>query len=442
MTEEQTIITVSLNPAVDRAIEVPGLTPGAHQKGKALSRVAGDSIYTRQLPRHMDHLLCRLIVLSEGGVAVVGPSNGDLVVMRWQASDGAWERKVLLSDWPNNEGGWLQDLSAVATADDNIGVVAQVGFPDKVQFRYLVLAGVNFAKGNGDPREGQVSLTQAKAFLDVIRKGQEAKVKALLQEQPRLVDARNERGRGPLHVAVKEGKTGIVRLLLRKGAGVNIEDAIGSTPLHKAAFYGRAAALKALLEAGAEPNVKDSGGRTPLHHAVSRGARELTQELLKHGASVNVADQDGESPLRIAAFRRFNEIVELLRRNGARPDVFSAAATDDLKGLKALLENDPDLVEARTSFADTPLHYAAAGGGRKATGYLLEKGLSPNAEDGQGRTPLHLAAWFGHVHIVEALLSHGAKPGVEDKIGWTPLYHARVEGHAKVVKLLQEWEDD
>ena len=36
-----TIVTVSLNPAIDRVIEVPDFKPGAHQVGREVSRIAG-----------------------------------------------------------------------------------------------------------------------------------------------------------------------------------------------------------------------------------------------------------------------------------------------------------------------------------------------------------------------------------------------------------------
>jgi ankyrin repeat protein len=51
-----------------------------------------------------------------------------------------------------------------------------------------------------------------------------------------------------LHRAARIYDEKAIRLLIEKGAEVNIEDDGGETPLHIAAFYGRVQNVEALLE--------------------------------------------------------------------------------------------------------------------------------------------------------------------------------------------------
>ncbi|XP_015108409.1 ankyrin repeat domain-containing protein 54 [Diachasma alloeum] len=67
---------------------------------------------------------------------------------------------------------------------------------------------------------------------------------------------------------------------------------------------------------------------------------------------------------------------------------------------------------------------------------LLEKGVSPNNADAQGRSPLHLACSSGYTDIVKLLLDYGADPNRTDTLGNTPLHLAAVTSKTSVVVLL------
>ncbi len=62
----------------------------------------------------------------------------------------------------------------------------------------------------------------------------------------------------------------MIRLLLAKGADVNVKDNAGETPLHSAAMNGSVDVTTLLLANGADVNAKDNQGRTPLEMTKGR----------------------------------------------------------------------------------------------------------------------------------------------------------------------------
>jgi ankyrin repeat protein len=76
-------------------------------------------------------------------------------------------------------------------------------------------------------------------------------------------------GQTLLGVATCDGKVGLVRLLLERGAAVNAVDPEGMTPLAWAAKvdHGHAEIIDALLGAGADPELAEKNGRRPVDWA-------------------------------------------------------------------------------------------------------------------------------------------------------------------------------
>lgn len=80
--------------------------------------------------------------------------------------------------------------------------------------------------------------------------------------------------------AVMLGKTDIARMLLDRGAKVNVSNADGKSVLHVAAGSGAAELIPALLAAGADPKVQGPNGATPLHDAIWSNRLNAVQALL------------------------------------------------------------------------------------------------------------------------------------------------------------------
>ena len=96
-------------------------------------------------------------------------------------------------------------------------------------------------------------------------------------------------------------------------------------------------------------------------------------------------------------------------------DVFASAAMGKEDQLRALLENDPDLVNARFKSVRT---------GPQDT----------NVND--WATPLWFAVMNGRLESVRFLTSRGADPEVHDESGKAIVEYAREAGHDGIVKVL------
>jgi len=107
---------------------------------------------------------------------------------------------------------------------------------------------------------------------DAVKRGDLAKIRALLETDRSLANARSEtdvRGTYPLHVAAEFGQAHAARLLLDYGADVRLLDTENDAiPLGWAAFFGRPEVVTVLLAAGSEPSQRNKHGLTPLACAV------------------------------------------------------------------------------------------------------------------------------------------------------------------------------
>jgi hypothetical protein len=107
-------------------------------------------------------------------------------------------------------------------------------------------------------------------------------------------------------------------------------------------------------------------------------------------------------------------------------DIHHAAHNGDLEKVKALLEQNAELVFSKNEFGFTPLHRAAIKGYDNLAKLLLANKANVNAKDNVSCTPLHYATVNGHKSIVELLLANNADVNVKDGNGHTPLQRAEM----------------
>jgi len=121
-------------------------------------------------------------------------------------------------------------------------------------------------------------------------------------------------------------------------------------------------------------------------------------------------------------------------------DVYQAVKQGDLEKLKMLLEDHLELVNTQDTQGNVSLHYAAVGGHKAITAFLLEKGGKVDLKNNSGDIPLHWAIWGGRKEAAELLIAGGAKVDTPDRDGRTPLHMAAVKGNTGLAGLLLDKE--
>jgi ankyrin repeat protein len=218
----------------------------------------------------------------------------------------------------------------------------------------------------------------------------------------------------PLHLASQEGHLEVVRLLLTRGANLNVKTEDWHTPLFLASNNGRLEVVQILLENGADLDGSDLLKKTPLHGASENGHFEVILSLLDRGANVNAKDAHFWTPLH------------------------TASKTGNLKVARELLNRGAD-VEAQDDLGWTPLHLASQEGYREIVEVLLNCGAQVDARESDRETALHLAAYYGHLQTTKLLLDHGADYRARNREKKIPFELATEERHHKVAQLLSEF---
>jgi ankyrin repeat protein len=95
----------------------------------------------------------------------------------------------------------------------------------------------------------------------------------------------------------------IIRLLIKRGADVNVRLREGWTLLHSAAHDLRKDLAVALLRAGCDPNATNDAGQTALTKVLFafNPKADLVEILLEHGADPTMKQAGGESAVELAA---------------------------------------------------------------------------------------------------------------------------------------------
>ena len=216
-------------------------------------------------------------------------------------------------------------------------------------------------------------MDKAPDLMAAVRAKDARAVRRLLDEEPGLASARGVGGESAVLAAIYAGADEIARLLVERGAALDV--------------FSAAAA----------------GNLPALERRLGEDAREATAFAA-----------DGWTPLHLAAFFGHAAAVDLLLARGADPRALS-----------------------RNPTANTALHAAAVRGHRDVVERLLAGGSEIDGRAGGGWTALQLAAGSGHEGVAERLLAHGADPAAREDLGRTALEIAEATHHPKVAAILR-----
>lgn len=151
--------------------------------------------------------------------------------------------------------------------------------------------------------------------------GHEGVVKLLL-ERGADIDVQCCFGYTPLHVTVEGGYEGVTGVLLENRADIERKGPDGNTALHLTAEKGKEGALKLLLKHGADTEPKNRNKRTALHLATECREEGMVRSLLEHGADIETEVGNGGCggryrPLHLAVKKGHQGVATLPPENGA-----------------------------------------------------------------------------------------------------------------------------
>ena len=147
----------------------------------------------------------------------------------------------------------------------------------------------------------------------------------LIENKARVL-SKDKYKRSALIMAVRNGNSKIVNLLLRKGALWNDSDSSGNTALHYAAAYGWKECAEQLIKAGADTNASNNWKITPLNIAMLKNHYGMIKFLLDQPkADVNCKDEEGRTLVHVAldfnTDGSFDYIKFLLEEKKADPNI-------------------------------------------------------------------------------------------------------------------------
>lgn len=140
-----------------------------------------------------------------------------------------------------------------------------------------------------------------------------------LDRDPALIGTHSRDGWTPLHVAAFFGQEELALKLIERGAEVDARstNAMKNTPLHAAAAGRKLDLVRLLLQEGANANASQEGGWTALHAAAQNGDREIVELLLANGADLNARADNQQNALDLALLKGRQDVAKLLGALGA-----------------------------------------------------------------------------------------------------------------------------
>jgi ankyrin repeat protein len=135
------------------------------------------------------------------------------------------------------------------------------------------------------------------------------------------IDAQNEDGKTPLHIAAEQGHRLCIEILLKHSVDVLLPNYLGQLALHTAIQHGHSRCVEILLES-LKRNTSDfqlvlSRRQSPLLNACQNGFSDIVRILLSQGIGIDDKSyENNENPLEIAIkYRQIHVINELLEHS-------------------------------------------------------------------------------------------------------------------------------
>ena len=246
-----------------------------------------------------------------------------------------------------------------------------------------------------------------------------------------------------LMVACQCGHVALVKLLVKKGANVNLQNGSGWSALMKAAVSGNVEVTKTLLECGAKTSLKTSEEGSALMIACrsSNKSSKVVKLLLQQGCD----EADVVISLLVACKAGYVKVVEAILEYSTKPinvlfvprlvghprvhysaseytgwtALTKASAYGHSQVVDVLLKNGAD-IDLKNKDGISALMVAIENDMQETATLLVEKGADLDLH-GKLDTALTLAARKSNAHIARLLLDKGASIDLQNNVGETCL---------------------
>ena len=273
---------------------------------------------------------------------------------------------------------------------------------------------------------------------------------------PGDINALDNSGLSPLHVAVLYKKVKIVKVLLKNGADVNMEsndkmvlpkikkrfrelESIREfefrslddemfdsdlytklTPLHLATVTGSLKLVRLLIENGAQVNVENNQGLRPIHSAIHFGSFDIVSTLFENEAILGNSQPlkkflGAEDLMDCATDHGSIEIVELLFEKGIKVKgtraIQIAISNENIDIVKVLVKNGA-IIDSEEYEEFPPLHRLYLRAEYEMMQFLIDHGANVDVLGGEEyeETLLHIAAAapFRSLDLAKFMIKNGA----------------------------------
>lgn len=244
-------------------------------------------------------------------------------------------------------------------------------------------------------------------------------VKMLLTKGAKL-DIVDTHGNSALTFTATNGVTNteIYDVLIEGGADVKFTDHHGANALLLAAASDKDFALMNYFAAkGLDVKAKDNEGNSAFNYAARKGNIDMMEQLIEAGVEYKGLNSEGGNAMLFAArgargVSNGIEVYKYLEKKGVEPNVVTNDGTTPLHLLAGRSE-DLDVLK-----------------------YFTKKGVDVNQVDAEGNTPLMLASYRNNLAVVEFFASETKDINAANKKGQTALNNALAGNTTEVVNYL------
>lgn len=226
----------------------------------------------------------------------------------------------------------------------------------------------------------------------------------------------------PLHMAIENNSDTILGLLLKAGVNVDVANRLNRPPMASACYLNKLGAVKLLLEHGCSINFFSAEGYNLLHYAIIPGSFEVAEYLISINSNIQMQNGTPSYVLHRSTLEERTKMVKYLLEIGADPyekfdhetfrlvgnhhrDLVGIITLDDPAIVLAIIKNNKELVEV-----------------------FLNAGVNPSTRIFRSTsTLLHFAIQRSFYGIAELLIERGADINALDSVGHKPLSYATEE---------------